>query len=174
MQITTERLLLRPIHQKDAGAVFAYRSDQLTNQYQGWIPETPEDMVDFIQNKVCAMMNRPGTWVQLVVVSKQNGTIIGDVGIHFLDPEGYQAELGCTIAKNYHGHGYATEAMCAIINFLFNELNKHRITASIDPRNTASIKLVERLGFRLEAHFRESLLLNGVWVDDLVYGILKN
>lgn len=174
MQIITERLLLRPIHRKDAGDVFAYRSDKLTNQYQGWIPETLEDMVDFIQNKVCAMMNRPGTWFQLVIINQENGATVGDIGIHFIDEESKQAELGCTIAKKYHGQGYATEAMSAVINLLFNELNKHRISASIDPRNKASIKLVERLGFRLEAHFRESLLMNGVWVDDLVYALLEN
>lgn len=173
MQIITERLLLRPIHRNDASAVFAYRSDKLTNQYQGWIPETFEDVIDFIQNKVCSLMNRPGTWFQLVIVNKESG-IIGDIGIHFTDEESKQVELGCTIAKKYQGHGYATEAMSAVINLLFNELNKHRITASIDPRNTDSIKLIERLGFRQEAHFRESLLINGVWVDDLVYGLLEN
>lgn len=174
MQIITERLLLRPIHRNDASAMFAYRSDKLTNQFQGWIPETSEDMIDFIQNKVCAMMNRPGTWFQVVIINRENGAIIGDTGIHFTDQESKQAELGCTIDKKYHGQGYATEAMTAVINLLFNELNKHRITASIDPRNTASIKLVERLGFRLEAHFRESFFSNGIWVDDLVYALLEN
>lgn len=174
MQIITKRLLLRPIHRKDANAVFAYRSDKLINQFQGWIPETSEDMIDFIQNKVCAMINRPGTWFQLVIINQENGAIVGDIGIHFIDEESKQAELGCTIDKKYHGQGYATEAMSAVINLLFNELNKHRISASIDPRNKASIKLVERLGFRLEAHFRESLLINGVWVDDLVYALLEN
>lgn len=173
MQIHTERLLLRPIHKKDASVVFAYRSDKSTSQYQGWVPETLEDTIDFIQNKICAMMNRPGTWFQMVIINQENDAIIGDIGIHFTDEENKQAELGCTLDKKYQGKGYATEAMRAVINLLFNELNKHRISASIDPRNTESIKLVERLGFRLEEHFRESLLINGVWVDDLVYCILR-
>ncbi len=60
-----------------------------------------------------------------------------------------------------------------MINYLFNDLNKQRITCSIDPLNQASIKMVERLGFRKEAHFKQSILIDGEWYDDMVYAILK-
>jgi RimJ/RimL family protein N-acetyltransferase len=60
------------------------------------------------------------------------------------------------------------------MDYLFNTLNKHRITGSVDPKNSDSIKLLERLNFRKEAHFKESLFINGEWVDDIVYGILKS
>ena len=60
-----------------------------------------------------------------------------------------------------------------MINYLFSELNKHRIIASIDPKNINSIRLVERIGFRKEAHFIESLWINGQWVDDLVYALIE-
>ena len=59
-------------------------------------------------------------------------------------------------------------------NYMFSELGKRRIIASIDPRNESSIRLVERLKFRKEAHFKESILINGEWVDDLVYAVLKD
>jgi len=52
-------------------------------------------------------------------------------------------------------------------------LNKHRIIASIDPDDKNSIRLVERIGFRKEAHFVESLLINGKWVDDLIYALIE-
>nr|WP_321487069.1 GNAT family protein [uncultured Draconibacterium sp.] len=68
--------------------------------------------------------------------------------------------------------GFATEAAKAVINYLFCELKKHRITASIDPENIASVALLEKLGFRKEAHFRESLFLNDKWVDDVIYALL--
>ena len=55
---------------------------------------------------------------------------------------------------------------------LIFDLKKHRITASIDPRNTSSIRLIERLGFRKEAHFKQSLFFHGEWVDDLIYAML--
>jgi RimJ/RimL family protein N-acetyltransferase len=70
--------------------------------------------------------------------------------------------------------GYATEALTKIVDYLLNDLNKHRIIASIDPANSDSIRLIERLGFRKEAHFIKSLFFRGEWVDDLIYAILAH
>lgn len=174
IQIVTDRLILRSIRMDDSGAIFRYRSDFNVNRYQGWIPKTIDDVHDFISNKVSLEINRPGTWFQFVIITKNNNEIIGDVGVHFLDIDGFQVELGCTLNKNHHGQGFAFEALTEIINYLVEKLNKRRITASIDPRNQPSINLFERLGFRKEAHFKESLFINGEWVDDLVYAILKD
>lgn len=116
----------------------------------------------------------PGTWFQFVILEKAGKDLIGDIGIHFLPSDDFQVEIGCTLDKHHQGKGYATEALKEIINFLFINLNKRRIIASIDPRNGPSVSLVERLGFRKEAHFRESILIDSVWVDDLVYAILKD
>jgi RimJ/RimL family protein N-acetyltransferase len=170
MNATTERLVLRPIQDDDKEQIFAYRSDAETNQFQGWIPTSLEDVERFI-GKQPAVFNTPDSWFQLVIVEKPRGLIIGDIGIHFIGSE--QFEFGITIHKQYQQHGYATEALRAVINHLFNDLHKHRATASIDPDNHHSIRLVERLGLRKEAHFKESLFFKGRWVDDLVYAVLK-
>jgi len=173
LHLTSQRLLLRPVQASDAPALFAYRSDAETNQYQGWIPQTLDETTDFIRNRVSPTINQPDTWFQLVIVEQSSNRIIGDVGIHFMDEESRQVEIGCTLRKDCHGNGYATEALKVIITYLFEELTKHRVVTSIDPQNLASIALVERLGFRKEAHFRESICINGQWVDDLVYAVLK-
>ncbi len=172
MNIITERLLIRPIQINDKNDLFEYRSDAQTNQYQGWIPQSIEDAEAFI-NKTSKEINIPETWFQLVIINQGSNEIIGDIGIHFVDSDNKQVELGCTLSKANHGKGYATEALKAVINYLFKELHKHKIITSIDPENVNSIKLVERIGFRKEAHFKESLYLNGRWVDDLVYAILS-
>lgn len=173
-QLETERLILRPIEKTDAEAVFSYRSDAWINRYQGWIPASISDVHYFINYKVSPEINLPGTWVQFVLIKKDTNELIGDIGVHFLASDTFQVEMGCTLNKLYHGKGYATEALKQMIRHLFEQLNKRRITASIDPRNESSIKLYEKLGFRKEAHFRESIYLNGEWVDDLVYALLKN
>jgi len=173
-QIETDRLILRPIRMEDSDSIFRYRSNSLVNQYQGWIPKTIDDVHDFIKTKISSEIDIPNTWYQLVIIAKENSELIGDIGIHFLDSDKFQVEIGCTLDKNYHGKGYATEALKETMNFLFNTLNKRRIIASIDPRNTKSIELFERLGFRKEAHFKESILINNEWVDDLIYAILKD
>ncbi len=174
LELHTERLLLRKILISDAESVFHYRSDSLTNKYQNWIPKTIEDVSEFIKNKVSSIIDIKGTWYQLVIIIKESGELIGDAGMHFYDSENQQVELGCTLDKKYQGQGFASEAMDKIIKFLFTKMNKHRIIASMDPRNLDSIKLVERLGLRRAAHFKESILSDGVWVDDLIYAISQN
>lgn len=170
--INTERLFLRSLNINDAEALFNYRSDSTANKYQGWIPITINDSIDFIKNRISPTVDKINTWFQFAIIKKENNELIGDIGIHFFDPDKYQVEIGFTLDEAQQGNGYATEALRATINYLFYELNKRRIIASIDPRNTNSIKLVSRLGFRKEAHFRKSILINGEWVDDLIYALL--
>lgn len=173
IRFITGRLLLRSLKMDDAMELFAYRSDHAINRYQGWIPESMRDVHDFIEHGISSRINIPGTWYQLAIIKKETGELIGDIGVHFPDKEEYQAEIGFTLDKREHGRGYATEAVKATINYLFNDLDKHRIFASIDPANERSIALVERLGFRKEAHFRQSIFIRGQWADNLIYAILK-
>lgn len=172
--LETSRLLLRPIEMMDAHAIFIYRSDAEVNRFQGWIPTDILDVNYFINYKVSQEMNLPGTWVQFVIINKITHELIGDIGIHFLSSDAFQVEIGCTLNKLFHGKGYASEALKKMIDWLFKTLNKRRIMASIDPRNLSSIKLYERLDFRKEAHFHQSIYINGEWADDLVYAILKD
>ncbi|OFX44087.1 MAG: GNAT family N-acetyltransferase, partial [Bacteroidetes bacterium GWA2_30_7] len=169
----TERLLLRPIQKNDSESVFNYRSDSITNKYQGWIPKTVDDVSVFISDRVSPVLDIQGTWFQFVFTIQESREIIGDIGLHFFDSDNKQVEIGCTIDKKYQKKGFASEAITEIIKFIFNILNKHRIIASIDPRNVDSIKLVNKLGMRQEAHFKESILQNGEWFDDIIYAILK-
>lgn len=171
--INTDRLIIRQVEISDAEQIFAYRSDAETNKYQGWIPNDLEQVEDFIENKVSKEVNVSGTWVQMSLLRKEDNKIIGDIGVLFKDEDDMQCEVGCTMNKEYHGQGFATEALHGVITYLFADLNKHRITSSIDPANIASISLVERLGFRKEAHHIESLFINEEWVDDIIYAILK-
>lgn len=169
--IETPRIILRPIAPHDREAIFSYRSDAETNQYQSWVPKTIEEVDQFIA-KNPASFNQPETWFQLVISEQETNAIIGDMGVHFIDD--YQVEIGFTLSKEKQGKGFATESVKALINYLFETLNKHRIIASIDPANTNSIRLLERVGFRKEAHFKQSLLINNQWVDDVIYGLLKS
>ena len=169
--IETKRLYIRAIESKDAIDLFSYRSVKETNKYQGCIPETLEETLAFIQ-KNPPEINIPETWFQLGIVEKKSGKLIGDIGLHFMDKENKQLEIGCTIDKHYQNQKFAIEALEAIIQYFFIQSAKQKIVASIDPRNTASIRLVERLGFRKEAYFEKSIFLRGEWMDDVIYSIL--
>jgi RimJ/RimL family protein N-acetyltransferase len=172
LNLETERLIIRPIQLDDKVNVFEYRSDIEINKYQGWVPKTIDDVELFI-NGIAKQINIPETWFQFVLIEKESQKVIGDLGIHFWDKQNRQVEIGCTLNKNFHCNGYATEAVRRIIDFLFIELKKHRIITSIDPNNESSIRLVERIGFRKEAHFVESFFKNGTWADDLIYALIE-
>jgi RimJ/RimL family protein N-acetyltransferase len=171
MNLETNRLHLRPLTADDAKEFFAYRSDAETNKFQGWIPQTLDEVEAFIA-KTAKQINVPNSWFQYAVIEKKALKLIGDIGLHFLGPENKQLELGCTLNKMHQNQGYATEALTRVIDYVFNDLKKHRIMASVDPDNTNSIQLVERIGFRKEAHFVESLYIKGRWADDLIYALL--
>src|SRR5690606_37323330 len=110
---------------------------------------------------------------QLAIVLKETSEVIGDIGVHFFEKENKQVALGYTLSNLHQNKGFATEALENVIDFLFTDLNKHRIVLSIDPENTASIKLAKRLGFRKEGHFVKSLFFKNQWVDDVVFALLQ-
>lgn len=172
MKINTPRLLLRPLVMDDKVDFYYYRSDDITNKYQGWIPKEISEAEDFI-NKQPSKFNTPESWFQLAIIENSSLELVGDIGVHFSDEENFQVEIGITLRKESHGKGYALECLDNLISYLFSNLNKHRITASIDPKNISSIKLVEALGFRKEAHFKQSLLIDNKWVDDIIYAVLS-
>lgn len=172
MKLETKRLTIRPISLSDKNEIFEYRCDKEINKYQGWVPKTIEDVEVFI-GKISKQINEPETWFQFVIIEKETQKIVGDLGIHFSDIQNKQAEIGCTLNKDFQNKGYATESVRKVIDYLFKDLNKHRIITSIDPDNKNSIRLVERVGFRKEAHFVESLFINGKWVDDIIYALIE-
>lgn len=170
--IKTERLIIRLAEPEDAEAIFSYRSDFIENKYQGWFPNSVEE----VRNYICNMpktIDIADICFQFAIINTDENRLIGDMGISFTSHDKSQAEIGCTLYKKYQRKGYATEALKAMVNYLFVTLKKHRIIASVDPRNTASCRLIERLNFRKEAHFKESYYLRGEWVDDIIYAMLR-
>ena len=172
IRIETERLLIRTLSMEDKEAFYKYRSMPEVYKYQSMRPGSINEVEEFISKNSDARLNQPDTWMQLAVCLME-GQMIGDIGIHFIDDK-YQIEIGYTLSPEYQGRGYASEAANAIIDYAFNKLKKHRVIASVDPDNVSSVKLLERTGFRKEAHFIKSYRMNDTWYDDCIYAILKD
>jgi RimJ/RimL family protein N-acetyltransferase len=171
--IKTPRLYLRRLLMPDSHQFFTYRSDPLVYEYELWRPQSPEEIHLFIERQSDLLPNTPDTWFQMAVCDLLTETMVGDCGLHFLDKDSFQVEVGFTIYPPYQGQGYAVEIVRALLEYLFSTLRKHRVFASVDPRNIRSIRVLERLGLRKEAHFCKSILLEGEWVDDAIYAILE-
>jgi RimJ/RimL family protein N-acetyltransferase len=172
-RIETQRLFLQALETEDAQAMYAYRSDAAVSRYQSWRPTGEAAVRESIQKIHETGFNVVNTWFQLGIYLKSSKELIGDLGVHFIPPDNRQTEIGFTVSPTYQRQGYAGEAVRALILYLFRTLHKHRITASVDPRNSASIALLEKLGMRREAHFRKSIWLDDGWGDDVIYAVLQ-
>jgi len=169
--LTTARLTLRPLRVDDAAAVFRYRSRPEVYRFQRWEPHSVPDVEEVLRS-TAENPDRPGTWFQLGIFRRDQEDLIGDCGLHFPQEDSSQVEIGITLAPEHQGIGYAAEALRSVAGYVFDILGKHRVYGSVDPGNEASIRLLERLGMRREAHFVESLWFKGRWSDDIVYGLL--
>ena len=169
MELLTPRLRLDALTSGDAAALYAYRGDPEVARYQGWQPVSPDEAAEWIE--ALAAEPAPGHWWQRAIRLRDSGELIGDLGLGLAADEKGGVELGITIAPSHQGRGYAAEALRAALDWAFAR-GANRATASVDPRNTASVALLCSLGMRQEAHFRESYWLRGEWADDLVFALL--
>ncbi|MBT2404586.1 MULTISPECIES: GNAT family N-acetyltransferase [unclassified Streptomyces] len=168
--IESPRLLLRRFRPDDAPALGAYRSDPDIARYQVWpSPLTPAEAAETVRRHAEAQPENPG-WFQYAIELKADSTLIGDLGVN-LHENRLQADIGFTLAAAHHGHGYATEAVQAVVGHLVAR-GLHRFGAYCDARNTASIRVLERTGFRREGHGIEAVLVRGEWTDSYTFGLL--
>ena len=170
MELSTDRLWFDSLRESDAAVLFGYRSDPDVSRYQGWRPETLDEAKGFIRNQSGFAQPVPGEWFQRAIRRIGDGSLIGDLGLHLSQDR--QAEFGITLAPSAQGQGFAREALGGLFRTLFGRLDIHRVHASVDPRNAPSMALLQAVGMRQEAHFRESLWFRGEWVDDVVFAML--
>ena len=111
-------------------------------------------------------------WVNLMMVHKSDGKVVGCVGIGVTNREQGQASIGWMLGCRYQSQGLATEAARALLCFGFDSMGLHRIYARTGKANTRSWRLMERLEMRREAHFRQSHRVKDAWDDEFVYAIL--
>jgi aminoglycoside 6'-N-acetyltransferase len=169
MLLDTPRLTLRRFRPDDAAALSAYRSDPAVARYQGWsAPFSLEQAREWLRD-YNPDPERPG-WFQYAIELKADGALIGDVGLK-LHENLMQADLGFTLAPDRQGHGYAAEAVRAVLRARI-AAGLHRVSAECDARNTRSARLLERLGFRQEGLRPAFSWIKGEWTDDLLYGLL--
>lgn len=172
--IGTERLVLRDFEEADWKLVHDYASDPEVVRYMPWGPNTVEDTKNFIRRAIAYPQEQPRRSYSLAVVLASQNVLIGGCGIYVSNPDEREGYIGYVFNRNYWRQGYATETAKALLTFGFNQLNLHRIFATCDPANTASARVLEKIGMQLEGHFREHKWVKGRWVDSLQYAILDH
>lgn len=168
----TERLIARRFDPRDLGDFTAMRADPLVARYQNWENFTEADGRNFLHDIAGAEPGAPG-WFQFALEEHGSGCFIGDCGLRTMEHDTRLGQIGYTIARSHWGRGFATEAVVALVRYAFGAFPFHRITASADPRNSASCRVLEKAGFTKEGHFRQSEWFKGEWADDAIYAVLR-
>ncbi|GGC75653.1 GNAT family N-acetyltransferase [Undibacterium terreum] len=112
-------------------------------------------------------------WLGLTVKEKKSGIKIGMHGFMPMWQPYRQAELGYSFLPDWHGHGYASEATRAVIEFAFAICGFHKLTATVTSGNNESVKLLQKVGFLQEGCLRDNFIIGGNWYDDLKFGLLE-
>lgn len=171
----TERLLLRHFTTDDLDAFMAMHSDPDVVRYVPYPPMTREQALDRLaQVSRMTAIDDEAQNLRFAVVLPETGELIGDMSIWSEPHDRQQAEIGFVLNPRFHGRGYASEAAAELLRIGFEEAGLHRITANCDARNTASARVMERIGMRQEAHFRQNWYAKGEWTDELLFAILAD
>lgn len=172
--IRTARLMLRPITQDDAAPMLVYKADADNVRFVPYGPLTLAEVQERIATRWArTRFENEGDAVSLAVVERAGGRLVGDVVLFWRSENDREGEVGYILDPEFSGRGYASEAVDALLALGFDGLGLHRIVARIDERNTASIRVVECLGFRREARLVESSWFKGEWTTLLIYAQLE-
>jgi RimJ/RimL family protein N-acetyltransferase len=170
--LETARLRLRPLERADEDDLLVYQSDPEIVRYIPWPPRTREQ----VRAGIVAFMDRTrmeatGDALVLAMVEKRSGTVIGQMNVGITSRDDAQGDFGYVVSRAFARRGFATEGSAAVLDYAFDVLGLHRVTAQIDTRNVASAGVAAKLGMRREAEFRENEWFKGEWTSSWIYAI---
>jgi RimJ/RimL family protein N-acetyltransferase len=162
-EILTERLRLRRSRPEDAEAISVYRSDPDVSRHQGWDRTDPDSVRADLEEMSGRAPGEVGGWVQFTVEERDEGRLVGDIGLSPAAGEPGVIKVGYTMAPSSQGLGYATEAVGALVVYAFDTLGVEVVRAYAGADNIASIRVAEKVGLRLVERF-EHHDGNEVWL----------
>ncbi|MFG1678818.1 GNAT family N-acetyltransferase [Nonomuraea sp. NPDC049269] len=173
--IITSRLLLRPFTPDDLHALHAYESRPEVARYLYWEPRDLDTVRTFLEKKITrvALLDE-GDALDIAITLRESGELIGNGVLIWTSKQHRQGEIGYILHPDHHRHGYAPEAARELLRLGFEELHLHRITGRIDARNTASARVLEKLGMRREAHLIDNEQVKGEWTSEVIYAMLES
>ena len=171
-ELESKRLLFRNFLLSDSKELFLIRSD--------------DDVMRFMDISRMESINDSEKWIQTVwedfknengitwgIIDKSSNRFVGYFGFWRMIPEHCRAEIGYALNPKYWSNGYMTESLKTITKYGFGKIKLHSIEANVNPNNKSSIKLLEKIGFKKEAYFRENYLFNNKFNDSIIYSLLE-
>jgi ribosomal-protein-alanine N-acetyltransferase len=172
LTLSTERLTLRFQVETDAPALFQIFSQAEVMCFWAWPAWT--DIAQARQMVIDSQEGyRSGSALQFGIERHADHALVGTCSLFHFHAASRRAEIGYALGRPYWGSGYMHEALQALLRYAFQTLDLNRLEADIDPRNRASARTLERLGFQKEGHLRERWIVNDEISDTWLYGLLR-
>lgn len=171
-EIKTERLRLRRFTHEDAKPMFeTWANDERVTKFLTWEPHGTSDVTKYIVDLWVKDYEKDNNYNWAIELE---GKVIGSISVTDIDENSERAEIGYCIGYDFWGKGIMSETAKAVIDFLFREVNVHRITITHATKNPASGKVAQHCGLTLEGVRREYFKSTfGEYLDIAVYSILK-
>ena len=171
-EFESERLLFRKFLLSDAKDLLLIRSNDAVMKYLDIARfESIADVEKMVQTVSESYDNETG--INWGIVEKHSNNFIGYFGFWRMIPEHCRAEIGYALKPEYWGRGYMYETINRMVRFGFKNMNLHSIEANVNPDNDKSKKVLEKIGFKKEAYFRENYLFNNRFLDSIIYSLLE-
>jgi RimJ/RimL family protein N-acetyltransferase len=168
----TARLRLRAFEDADTDDLFTLHSNAYVLRYWDSPPWSERDRAEKFITR-CREMAQEGSGARLAVERVSDSAFIGWCTLNNWNPDYRSASLGYCYGEAAWGHGYATEAAHAVLQWAYGTLDLNRVQAETDTRNVASARVLDKLGFQREGTLREDCIVNGDVSDSWVYGLIR-
>lgn len=176
MLMKSKRIEMRSLRKSDSKAVFAAVDASRTelDRFMIWAPSTrsARDTTDYIRRTITERRRERG--FGFGIFDAETKSYIGSIGLHNLRSGIRSAEIGYWIRTERAGQGLATEASALTLKFAFDAWNAHRVVLRAATDNAGSIRVAEKLGFRLDGIQRHEMLLSRGWLDLNCYSMLED
>ncbi len=173
MNLENERLKIRLLALTDLEDSFEHRADPEVCRYVGQ-PITKQETQQKIEQAMKPWQGKEHHKLFLAIELKSENKLIGELMFKYSNRESGLGEFGCRVNKNYQGRGYAFEASRCLLDYLFQELNVHKIMAFCVAENSASWRLMQKLNMTREGHLKSHFKIENEWMDAYLYALNRN
>lgn len=173
LELYTDRLKLRSLKREDWPEFLALHQDPVINKFVNRSDDL-EVIKEKFEHRLAPWSFESGSWLLLVIEEVKTGKFIGYTGLYCSSLECLHAEVGYMLTQGGQKQGYATESLEAVIDWACLRYNVHKFIGLCAKDNTASQKVLEKNGFKLEGVLRDNYKLDDRWIDDCSYGLLSH
>ncbi len=170
--LQTERLILREIISSDTEAIFRIRGDYEVTRYNTGLPYTDQEQAGDLIKAMTAAFDDQSEIRWGITLKAEGDAVIGMVGFNYWNRRDSRASVGYDLARAYWKRGIMTEALRAVVEFGFDQMDLNRIEADADARNAASARVLAKLGFKREGVQRDQFFDVGGFQDLVLFSLL--